>query len=75
MMFHPIFKALNNKLILHLIKIITRPIIMFDKCIWPVLWVFSLPHVPSTNLEEGEFITYIVVSHQVAGEADSILFY
>ena len=33
-----------------------------------VLWLFSLVHVPYTNMEEAGFITYTVASHQVAIE-------
>ena len=34
------------------------------KCIWRVLWLFSLAHVPSTNIEEAGFMTYTTASHQ-----------
>lgn len=38
------------------------------KCIWHVLWSFSLTHVPSANMEGAGYINNTAASHQGAIE-------
>ncbi len=39
---------------------------LWEKCIWCVLWLYILAHVPSADMEGAGFMTYTGTSHQGA---------